>query len=511
MSQTENFQIHIQNGYTTKKDYIILGGGVLAGQPIDDSQIKIPLKTLNRHGLIAGATGTGKTKTLQVMAEQLSLKGIPSVLMDLKGDLSGLAMPGTLNDHITNRSKSIGVTYDPQGLPVELMTISDEKGVRLKATISEFGPVLISRILDLNSTQQGVIALVFRYCDQNHLPLLDLSDLKKVLQYIRKEGKEEITREYGAVSPASVNTIMRKIIELEEQGAESFFGERSFEVDDLLRTREGKGLISIIRLTDIQNRPKLFSTFMLSLLAEIYDEFPEVGDADKPKLCVFIDEAHLVFDNASKDLLERIESIVKLIRSKGVGIYFCTQSPTDVPEAVLGQLGLKIQHSLRAFTAKDRKAISKAAENYPISSFYETREVLTSMGTGEALVTALSEKGLPTPLAHTLIRAPVSRMDILTSDEINELVTKSTLTQKYNQLIDRESAREILDRKILHATENAENAKQRSPKTADSGSKGKEDSFFEQISKNTMVRQLGRTIFREITRSLMGTMSKRRR
>src|SRR5690554_4455352 len=509
MSQTEDFQTHIRTGYTTKKDHIILGGGILARQPIDDSQIKIPLKTLNRHGLIAGATGTGKTKTLQVIAEQLSLKGIPSVLMDLKGDLSGLAMPGTLNDHITNRSKSIGISYDPQGLPVELMTISDEKGVRLKATISEFGPVLISRILDLNSTQQGVIALVFRYCDQNHLPLLDLSDLKEVLRYICNEGKEEITREYGTVSSASVNTIMRKIIELEQQGAESFFGERSFEVDDFLRTRDGKGFISIIRLTDVQNRPKLFSTFMLSLLAEIYDEFPEVGDSDKPKLCVFIDEAHLVFDNASKDLLERIESIVKLIRSKGVGIYFCTQSPTDVPEAVLGQLGLKIQHSLRAFTAKDRKAISKAAENYPISDFYDTKEVLTALGTGEALVTALNEKGLPTPLVHTLVRAPISRMDILTDQEIDQLVQDSALLHKYNDEIDRHSAYEMLSEKIA-STEKETIADKKQSKSP--GKAGKqEDSFIEQMSKNIMVRQVGRTIFRELTRNIMGTLLGKRR
>lgn len=288
-----------------------------------------------------GATGTGKTKTLQVMAEQLSLKGIPIVLMDLKGDLSGLAMPGEVNEFIVSRSNAIGVDYQPKGLPVELMTISNEMGVKLKATVSEFGPVLISRILDLNSTQQGIIALVFHYCDQNQLPLLDLKDLKKVLQYLCNEGMQEIAAEYGAVSPGSVNTIMRKIIELEQQGAESFFGERSFDVEDFVRKEIGKGTVSVIRLTDIQNRPKLFSTFMLSLLSEIYETFPEVGDVDAPKLCLFIDEAHLVFDHASKDLIDRIESIVRLIRSKGVGIFFCTQSPTDVPEAILGQLGLK--------------------------------------------------------------------------------------------------------------------------------------------------------------------------
>jgi len=509
MSQLEKFQDEITKGYTTRKDFVILGGGILDGQPVANTQVKIPLKMLNRHGLIAGATGTGKTKSLQVMAEQLSLKGIPVVLMDLKGDLSGLSVPGEINEFIVSRSKAIGVDYLPDGLPVELMTISNEKGVKLKATVSEFGPVLISRILDLNSTQQGIIALVFRYCDQNQLPLLDLRDLKKVMQYICNEGKQEISAEYGAVSSASVNTIMRKIIELEQQGAESFFGERSFDVEDFVRTKMGKGIVSIIRLTDIQNRPKLFSTFMLSLLSEIYETFPEVGDADTPKLCLFIDEAHLVFDHASKDLIDRIEAIVKLIRSKGVGIFFCTQSPADVPEAVLGQLGLKVQHALRAFTAKDRKAISKAAENYPISDFYDTKEVLTALGTGEALVTALNEKGLPTPLVHTLVRAPISRMDILTAQEIDQLVQDSALLHKYNDEIDRHSAYEMLSEKIA-STEKETIADKKQSKSP--GKAGKqEDSFIEQMSKNTMVRQVGRTIFRELTRNIMGTLLGKRR
>ncbi|MFT7205025.1 MAG: DNA helicase HerA-like ATPase, partial [Algoriphagus sp.] len=295
MSKTEQFISHLAEGQVYKKDFIIIGTGVLDNSPVSGAQIKIPLKTMNRHGLIAGATGTGKTKTLQVIAEQLSLKGVPSVLMDLKGDLSGLAKPGTANDFIKNRSQVIGVDYDPMGLPVELMSISQEKGVKLKATISEFGPVLIAQILVLNDTQRGVIALIFRYCDLNHLPLLDLKDLKRVLQFITNEGKKAIQKEYGQVSGASVNTIMRKIIELEQQGAEEFFGEKSFEVNDFVRTVDGKGVISIIRLTDTQSRPKLFSTFMLSLLSEIYETFPEQGDADLPKLCLFIDEAHLVF------------------------------------------------------------------------------------------------------------------------------------------------------------------------------------------------------------------------
>jgi DNA helicase HerA-like ATPase len=512
MAKIDDFKAHIEQGYTFKGDSIILGTAVLDQEPVPHAQIKVPLKTLNRHGLIAGATGTGKTVTLQVFAEQLSLNGIPSVLMDLKGDLSGLAMPGKLNPIIEKRCDLIGIPYEPSGLPVELMSISGERGVKLKATVSEFGPVLISQILELNDTQRGVIALVFRYCDTHHLPLLDLKDLKKVLQYVINEGKDDIQKEFGAVSSATVNTIMRKIIELEQQGAESFFGELSFDVNDFVRTENGKGVLSIIRLTDIQNRPKLFSTFMLSLLSEIYETFPEEGDTGKPKLCIFIDEAHLVFSNASKDLIDKIEAIVKLIRSKGVGVYFCTQTPTDIPEKVLGQLGLKIQHALRAFTAKDRTAIKKTAENYPITSFYNTAEVLTSMGIGEALVTALNEKGIPTPLAHTLLRSPITRMNILSSEEIDSLVKNSFLVRKYNVEIDRKSAFEILDEKITRAE--IESEKEKSVPTAQRKSPGrpaKETTLIEELSKNTMVRQVGRTIFRELARGILGGFSGKRK
>ncbi|MDO8965813.1 helicase HerA-like domain-containing protein [Algoriphagus sp.] len=511
MSKIDQFKTLLTEGQIYKKDFIVLGTGILDGEAITNTHIKIPLKTLNRHGLIAGATGTGKTKTLQVIAEQLSLKGIPSVLMDLKGDLSGLAMPGESNDFILKRSATIGVDYTPQGLPVELMTISNEKGVRLRATVSEFGPVLISQIMELNDTQRGVVALVFRYCDLHHLPLLDLKDFKRVLQFVSNEGKEAITKEFGQVSAASVNTIMRKIIELEQQGADRFFGERSFEVNDFVRTKDGKGVISIIRLTDIQSRPKLFSTFMLSLLSEIYETFPEQGDADQPKLCLFIDEAHLVFSSASKDLLDKIETIIKLIRSKGVGVFFCTQTPTDVPDNVLGQLGLKVQHALRAFTAKDRRAITKTAENYPDSPFYKTSEVLTSMGIGEALVTALNEKGIPTPLAHTLVRAPITRMDILEDSEIRGLVSNSQLASKYNQEIDHDSAFEILERKMEQVQRDQDKATLPGPPPR-SGSRTKQDeSLLGELSKNTMVRQMGRTLFRELARGILGSFTGKRR
>ncbi len=453
MSKVDSFKQQIIEGYTFKGDFIALGGAMLDGQGVPDVHVKIPLKTLNRHGLIAGATGTGKTKTLQVIAEQLSLKGIPTLLMDIKGDLSGLAATGTSNDFIQNRHAAINLPYEPMGMPVELMTLTKGDGVHLKATVTEFGPVLLSKILGLNDTQGSILSMIFVFCDEQKLPLIDLKDLRKALQYTVNEGKDKIEQEYGQVSAASVNTIMRKVLELEQQGAETFFGERSFEPQDLVRLDDkGHGVISIIRLVDIQNKPKLFSTFMLSLLAEIYASFPEQGDAEKPKLCVFIDEAHLVFEEASNALLDQLEVIIKLIRSKGIGIYFCTQNPIDIPNDILAQLGLKVQHALRAFTAKDRTGIVKAAENYPISEFYQTEDLITQLGTGEALVTALNEKGVPTPLAATICRAPISRMDILSELEIAGVVSKSQLTAKYNEEIDRESAYEILTGKITQAS-----------------------------------------------------------
>ena len=438
-----------------------MGAAMLNGETITDAHVKIPLKTLNRHGLISGATGTGKTKTLQVIAENLSDKGIPVLLMDLKGDLSGLAQPSPGHAKIDERHAKIGsLPFTPKAFPVEILSLSEQDGVKLRATVSEFGPVLLSRILDLSVTQEGIVAVVFKYCDDNKLPLLDLKDFKKVLQYATEEGKKEFSDSYGRISTSSTGTILRKIIELEQQGAELFFGEKSFDVEDLTRIDEnGRGYINILRLTDIQDRPKLFSTFMLSLLAEIYDTFPEQGDTGRPELVLFIDEAHLIFNEASKALLNQIENIVKLIRSKGIGVYFVTQNPTDVPDAVLSQLGLKVQHALRAFTAKDRKAIKLTAENYPISEFYDTKEVLTSLGIGEALISALDEKGRPTPLAATMLRAPMSRMDILTDSELKEVIDKSKLVRKYNEVIDRESAYELLNDKIERAEKLAEEEK----------------------------------------------------
>lgn len=452
MGLKEQFKEKINSGYNFKDRSIILGGAMLNGEPLADTLIKVPLKTLNRHGLIAGATGTGKTKTIQVLSEQLSLQGIPVLMMDIKGDFSGIAAPGEALPFIEERHQKINLPYSTDSFPVELMTLSAQNGVRLRATVSEFGPVLFSRILNLNDTQSGVISIIFKYCDDHQMPLLDLKDFKKIINYITEEGKNEIQEQYGKISTSTTGTILRKIIELEQQGGDIFFGEKSFEINDLMRIDEnGKGYVNIIRLTDIQDKPKLFSTFMLSLLAEIYQQMPEQGDSGQPELVLFIDEAHLIFNEASKTLLDQIENIVKLIRSKGVGIYFITQNPMDVPSGVLAQLGLKIQHALRAFTANDRKAIKSTAENYPLSEFYKTDEVLTSMGIGEALVTVLNEKGIPTPLAVTMLRAPMSRMNVLNDAEISEINNKSKLVKKYSEVIDRESAYEILNRKIQNA------------------------------------------------------------
>jgi len=457
MNRKEDFKKLINEGYLSKGESIILGGAILDGEALTDAPIKIPLKTLNRHGLIAGATGTGKTKTIQVLSEQLSSFGIPVLMMDIKGDFSGIAKEGIEKSFITERHSKIDIPYKVASFPVELMSLSEQSGVRLRSTVSEFGPVLFSRILDLNDTQAGVVSVIFKYCDDNKMPLLDLKDFKKVINYITEEGKSEIEESYGKISTSTTGTILRKIIELEQQGADLFFGEMSFDINDLMRFDEnGKGYVNIIRLTDIQDKPKLFSTFMLSLLAEIYQQMPEKGDADQPELVLFVDEAHLIFKEASKTLLDQIETIVKLIRSKGIGVYFITQNPMDVPSGVLAQLGLKIQHALRAFTANDRQAIKQTADNYPSSDFYKTDELLTSLGIGEALVTALNEKGIPTPLAATMMRAPTSRMDILTENEIQEINSKSKLVKKYSELIERESAYEMLNKKIAVAEEVAE-------------------------------------------------------
>lgn len=503
MGDKAKFIEELNSKYQPKGDYITLGKGMLEGEVIPEVDVNIPLKTINRHGLIAGATGTGKTKTLQVFVEQLSHKGIPTLVMDIKGDLSGIAVEGEQNEKINERYSKTKLPYEPQSFPVELMTISNEKGLKLRATVTEFGPVLLSKILGLNDTQASIMSIVFKYSDDKGLPLIDLEDLKKVLQYVTDNpiGKKELADNYGAISPASLGAILRSIVALEQQGASGFFGEPSFDVHDLLQTRGGKGVVNVLRVADIQNQPQLFSTFMLSLFAEIYMTFPEEGDSGKPKLVLFIDEAHLIFNEASKTLLSQIETMVKLIRSKGVGIYFITQIPGDVPENVLAQLGLKIQHALRGFTAKDRKEIDKAVENYPITEYYDAGNLIQNLGIGEAFVTALDEKGIPTPLVQTFLISPESRMDVLTPTEIEDLVNASDLAQKYNAEIDKESAYEILTKRM----EQAVAAEQEVEQAKSTGRQPKEEpGVFERVLESRAGRTFTTTLAREGAKFVLG-------
>ncbi len=452
MATKNDFLTAIRAGYSPKGGAIPLGAAIFDGEVLAEAPVCLPLRTMNRHGLISGATGTGKTKTLGLIAEGLSEAGVPVVLMDIKGDLSGLAKPGTPSPQIQERMQKIGLEWSPSGYPVEFLSLSNDRGVRMRATVHEFGPILFSKMLGLNETQSSLVSLVFKFCDDKNLPLLDLKDFKKVLEYITGEAKANVTAEYGLVPATSASLILRKLIELEQQGAELFFGERSFEVDDLMRTDNEFGVISILRLTDIQDRPKLFSSFMLQMLGELYATLPEAGDLDKPKLVLFIDEAHLLFDEAEDALLKQIETVIKLIRSKGVGIFFCTQSPNDIPNSVLNQLGMKVQHALRAFTANDRKDIKLISRNYPETEFYDIEKMLTSLGIGEAFVTVLDEKGIPTPLAATLLCAQRARMGPLTNEELDEAVSRSQLAAKYNTPVDPQSAYEILGGKIADAS-----------------------------------------------------------
>ena len=492
-------------------DAVTLGAIVHNGECEPQPLVSIPISMINRHGLIAGATGTGKTRTLQLIAEQLSAAGVPVFVADIKGDLSGLGAPGESNDRITARAKETGYDWHASAFPVEFLSLTGAHGAQLRATVSSFGPLLLSKVLDLNPTQSSVLSLVFKYCDDKGLLLLDFPDLRAVLQYLTNEGAEEL-KSYGGMSKATVGVLLREMVELEQQGAEQFFGEPEFEIEDLMQVeRDGRGLISVLELADVQDKPALFSTFMLWMLATIYHELPEVGDVDKPKLAFFFDEAHLLFDNASKALLDEIQQVVRLIRSKGVGVYFITQNPKDVPDEVLGQLGHRVQHALRAFTPDDDKALRAAARTFPKTPYYDVEETLTTLGIGEAFVTVLSPKGVPTPPFAVRLIPPASKMAPLA--DLDAQVEQSTQVRKYAQDIDRESAREKLAARINPS------AAPQTQQPADSGqsyvpppSRGaakQPPGTLEQIMKSPVTR----TVAGAITRGLMGALlgSPRRR
>jgi hypothetical protein len=454
------FRDAISAGYGFNEPTLIIGSAMLGDELFNDVRVAVPMSTLNRHGLVAGATGTGKTKTLQLLAGQLSKAGVPVFVADIKGDLTGLAAAGDgTNPKVQERVASLGWTFEAAGHPVEFLSLTGKLGAQVRATVHSFGPLLLGKVLDLNETQTSILALVFKYCDDNDLPLLDLKDLAATLKYLSSDEGKPILADYGGMSPASVGVLLRSIVVLEQEGADIFFGEPEFDVRDLLRTdASGQGILSVLELSDVMDQPRLFSTFMLWMLAQLYEGLPEVGDLPKPKLCFFFDEAHLLFHDASDALMEQIERTARLIRSKGVGVYLVTQVPGDVPSSVLAQLGNRIQHALRAFTPEDADALRKAARTFPTTTFYDVEKTLTSLGTGEALVTVLSPRGIPTPLAATRLLPPDSLMAPIDQTTFQGMVAASPLNTKYGMPIDRDSAYERITARLAAARQAAVDA-----------------------------------------------------
>src|SRR6478672_2917621 len=512
----------IAAGYATQGPALELGAVVVDGVCDAAAQVRIPLATVNRHGLVAGATGTGKTKTLQVIAEQLSAAGVPVVMADIKGDLSGLSRPGEA-DKTGQRAKDTGNDWTPTAFPVEFMSLGTTGiGVPVRATITSFGPILLSKVLGLNPTQESTLGLIFHWADQKGLALLDLKDLRAVIQFLTgDEGKEEL-KAIGAVSAATAGVILRALINLEAEGADTFFGEPELEPSDLMRLdAQGRGIITLLELGDQAARPVMFSTFLMWVLADLFTALPEVGDVDKPKLVFIFDEAHLLFNDASKAFLEQVEQTVKLIRSKGVGVFFCTQLPTDVPNDVLSQLGARIQHALRAFTPDDQKALTKTVRTYPKTDVYDLEMALTSLGIGEAIVTVLSEKGAPTPVAWTRMRSPRSLMGAIGNDAIAAAAKASALQAKYGQTIDPQSAYEILQAKVPPPAPDAplappvpgdpsEASTEGEVKSRGSAEPGMLEKMMESPAFKSAMRSAGTVIGREITRSIFGTGRRRR-
>ena len=470
----DTFRTEMAAGYSFDEPVIVLGSPIIGDEVLPDVRVQVPLSRINRHGLIAGATGTGKTKTLQLLAGQLSAAGVPVFAVDVKGDLSGVGAPGDpANPNVVSRCESLGWTFQAAGHPVEILSLSGKAGGHVRASISSFGPLLLGKVLDLNETQTSILSLVFRYCDDQHLPLLDLPDLRTTLKFLGSDDGKAVLEDLGGISPASLGVILRSIVTLEQDGAGDFFGEPEFDVDDLLRTGlDGRGIVTLLEVADVMDRPRLYSTFVLWMLAQLYEGLPEVGDLPKPKLAFFFDEAHLLFKDASPALLDQIERTARLIRSKGIGVYFVTQAPTDVPSPVLSQLGNRIQHALRAFTPDDADALRKTARTFPMTSHYDVERAITALGIGEAFVTVLSPKGVPTPLAATRLLPPDSRMAPLTPAEIASVVAASPLATRYNQAVDRESAYEIITARLANAHAAAATAAAPAPGPATAASMG---------------------------------------
>ncbi len=502
-------------GYQFDGPALELGALMVNAEQLVDVPIRIPLGMLNRHGLVAGATGTGKTKTLQLLAEQLSDHGVAVFAPDIKGDLSGLSVPGEDHPKIAERATSVGQQWQATGFPVEFFALGGEgTGIPLRATMSSFGPTLLSKVLDLNDTQESSLALVFHYADQAGLPLLDLADLRAVLNFLTSdEGKADL-KEMGGLSSATVGVILRELIVFQNQGADAFFGEPEIDTNDFLRTTDdGKGVISLVELPELQNRPVVFSTFLMWLLADLFNDLPEVGDVDKPKLVFFFDEAHLLFKDASKAFLESIAQTVRLIRSKGVGVVFVTQSPTDVPDEVLSQLGSRVQHQLRAHTPNDAKALKATVNTYPISAYDDLGEVITTLGIGEAVVTVMDERGAPTPVAWTRLRAPESLMGPADAAAMQSAVQASPLFARYAETIDRESARERLAAKLEAGAATARTEPAQPPAESKVSyprpRKEEEGSVVHDLLNSQVTKDLARTAAREIFRGIFGTARRR--
>ncbi len=448
--------------YALTQPGLVLGAPMVDGEVEADVRVQVALAMISRHGLIAGATGTGKTTTLKVLAGELSAVGVPVFISDIKGDVTGIAGPNDPNNGaVVQRVKDLQMTFQASGHPVEFLSLSGQLGAQVRASVHSFGPVLLGKVLELNDTQTSILSLIFKYCDDSQLPLLDLKDLQAILKFLSSDQGKPALADYGGMSPASVGVLLRSIIMLEQSGSDIFFGEPEFDVMDLLRTTaDGKGIVSVLELSDVMDKPKLFSTFMLWMLAQLYHALPEVGDLPQPKLAFFFDEAHLLFDNASQALLDQIEQTVRLIRSKGVGVFFSTQAPTDIPPAILAQLGNRIEHALRAFTPQDADNLHKTARTFPMSTFYDVEKVITSLGIGEALVTVLSPHGVPTALAATRLVPPDCLFGALDQVTFQGLVATGTLRPKYGTTIDRQSAYEIITARIQAAQAAAQAAVQ---------------------------------------------------